>query len=163
MIKCTPPFSPSRLIGILIVDIPEYNFRNMEKHTVFSGLMIMLLLLSVQGCEEAKKGENGRIVGTISIGPICPVERNPPDPGCLPTAETYKAYPVYIRPLNGSVKTLITPALDGSFTMDLAPGRYYLTLEKQQNGIGSSNLPMEVNVDPGQETNLSIVIDTGIR
>ena len=135
----------------------------MERRKVFSGLMVMFLLLSFQGCEEAKNGENGTINGIISIGPICPVESDPPDPGCLPTADTYKAYPVYIRPLNGSVKTLINPALDGSFTMELVPGSYYVTLEKQQNGIGSSNLPMEVTVNPGQETNLNIIIDTGIR
>lgn len=135
----------------------------MEKYRLFSWLMIMSFLLSFQGCEKTNNGENGTIKGSISIGPICPVERDPPDPGCLPTAETYKAYPVYIRPLNGSVKTLISPSADGSFLMELAPGKYYLTLEKQQYGIGSSNLPMEAIVNPGQETDLSIEIDTGIR
>jgi hypothetical protein len=134
----------------------------MEKYRLFSWLMITLFLLSFQGCEKTNNGENGTIKGTISIGPICPVERDPPDPGCLPTPETYKAYPVYIRPLNGSGKTLISPAADGSFTMDLAPGRYYLTLEKEHS-IGSSNLPMEVIVNPGQEIDISIQIDTGIR
>ena len=135
----------------------------MEKTRILTGLMIMLFLLFSQGCEKAKNGENGTIKGSISIGPICPVERDPPDPGCLPTAETYKAYPVYISALNGSGKTLISPAPDGSFLLELAPGRYYLTLGKEQNGIGSSNLPMEVIVNPGQETDLSIEIDTGIR
>lgn len=125
--------------------------------------MIILFLITFQGCEETNSGENGTIKGNISIGPICPVEKDPPDPGCLPTAATYKAWPVYIRSLNGSEKTLISPSVDGSFLMKLAPGRYRLTLEKQQNGIGSSNLPMDVVVNRGQETNISIDIDTGIR
>jgi hypothetical protein len=125
--------------------------------------MIMLFLLSFQRCENANYQENGTIKGNISIGPICPVEKDPPDPACLPTAETYKAYPVFIRLLNGSVKTFISPATDGSFSMGLPAGRYYITLEKQQNGIGSSNLPMEIIVNPGLETDLDIHIDTGIR
>jgi len=135
----------------------------MEKYRLFSWLVIILFLLSFQRCEKTNNGENGTIIGNISIGPICPVEKDPPDPGCLPTAETYKAWPVYIGSLNGSVKTLISPGADGSFLMELAPGKYYLTLEKQQNGIGSSNLPMEVIVNPGKETDISIEIDTGIR
>jgi hypothetical protein len=123
----------------------------------------MLFLLSFQGCEKTENIGTGILKGKISIGPICPVERDPPDPGCLPTAETYKAYPVYIRPLNSIKKILITPAADGSFVMELAPGLYYLTLDREQGGIGSSNLPMTAGINAGLETELSISIDTGIR
>ena len=105
--------------------------------------------------------ENGTLDGIIQIGPICPVEKDPPDPGCLPTAETYKAYPIYINASNGS-RTLINPALNGSFKIELPAGTYLLTLEKKQN-IGSSNLPMVVSIDPLGETVINIEIDTGIR
>ncbi len=134
-----------------------------SNYKVVFGILILLILSYLPGCDKQTNLENGTLEGIILIGPICPVERDPPDPGCLPTAETYKAFPVYIRASNSSKKTLISPALDGSFKIELAPGNYSLTLEKEQNGIGSSNLPMIVSINPLGKTIISIEIDTGIR
>lgn len=120
-------------------------------------------LLFFSGCDKQAEPENGFLEGTISIGPLCPVETDPPSPGCLPTAETYKAYPVYVCTPDGSKKiALISPALDGSFKTDLAPGKYLVILDKDQ-GIGSSNLPKEVTINSFETTEISIEIDTGIR
>jgi len=33
--------------------------------------------------------EKSPLAGKVNIGPLCPVERNPPDPSCQPTEETY--------------------------------------------------------------------------
>jgi hypothetical protein len=133
-------------------------FKNILRFFFIAGL------LYISGCSKYSNQENGILAGTISIGPICPVETIPPDPGCLPTAETYKAYPVYIWAADGSKKiALISPALDGSFRTDLAPGNYLISLEKGKNGIGSNNLPQEVTISPLVKTVISIVIDTGIR
>ena len=126
-------------------------------------LFILLGLFYLSGCEKQTIQQNGALEGNILIGPICPVETYPPDPGCLPTIETYKAFPVYIWTSDGSNKTLISPALDGSFKIELKPGDYYLTLEKEQDGIGKSNLPMEVSINPIGKTIIKIEIDTGIR
>ena len=38
------------------------------------------VLLFVSGCEKQYSNETGFLEGKISIGPICPVERVPPDP-----------------------------------------------------------------------------------
>jgi len=98
---------------------------------IFS-LYFLAGLLIITGCDNQTILENGILEGTISIGPICPVERIPPDPACLPTAETYKAYPVYVCTPDGSKKiALISPALDGSFKTELAPGNYLIKLEKE--------------------------------
>ena len=106
----------------------------------------------------------GFLEGVISIGPICPVERIPSDPACLPTAETYKAYPVSVWPSNGNRKiVLINPALDGSYSTELAPGNYLVILEKKMNMVGGSNLPVEVSIKSQEKTILNINIDTGIR
>jgi hypothetical protein len=43
-------------------------------------------LLSISGCDNQINQGSGFLEGVISIGPICPVETDPPDPGCLPTA-----------------------------------------------------------------------------
>jgi hypothetical protein len=115
------------------------------------------------GCEKRISRPAGFLEGTISIGPVCPVERDPQHPGCLPDAETYKAYPVRIW-TNGRVKIAeINPALDGSFITELPPGNYLVILEKNQGGIGSSNLPVEVSINSLGKTILNIDIDIGIR
>lgn len=126
------------------------------------GLLFLLTLFLLSGCEKQIK-EKGTIAGKISIGPICPVETDPPDPGCLPTAETYKAYPVYIHSSNGRLKILINPSLDGSFNIELDPGDYFLTLEKILNGPEKSNLPLSFKINQSDTTTVNIEIDTGIR
>ena len=128
------------------------------------GIAFIAGFLLISGCSKHSTQETGFLEGVISIGPICPVESIPPDPACLPTAETYKAYPVSIWTSNGKRKIAqINPALDGSFRTELAPGEYLVLLEKVQNMIGSSNLPVEVSINSQGQTILNINIDTGIR
>ena len=100
-----------------------------NKRTFIFVFLAGLLLFS--GCNKQINLENGFLEGTISIGPLCPVETDPPSPGCLPTAETYKAYPVYVCTPDGSQKiVLISPALDGLFKTELAHGKYLVLLER---------------------------------
>jgi hypothetical protein len=126
-------------------------------------LAILSMLFTFSTCEDNISGDDGLLEGTISIGPICPVEKDPPSPECLPTAETYKAYPVSVWTSDGSRKIAqINPALDGSFSVVLVPGKYLVKLEKDY-GIGSSNLPFTVVISSLEKTVVSISIDTGIR
>ena len=129
---------------------------------VVFGLFVLSVLFSFSGCEEQSK-EKGTIAGKINIGPLCPVETDPPDSGCLPTAETFKAYPVYIHASDGSQNILIKPALDGSFNVELEPGDYFVTLEKVLVVPESSNLPLAFRVNQSEKTIITIEIDTGIR
>jgi hypothetical protein len=138
----------------------------MVKHSNHICLSIIFLvgLLFISGCDKQFTQEVGFLEGEISIGPLCPVEKDPPDPDCLPTYETYKAYPVTIWTSNGRRKiTQVNPALDGSYKIELNPGHYLVVLETGQNRIGSSNLPVEVVIRSQAETILNIDIDTGIR
>lgn len=138
----------------------------MEKNIIKEILRLFFVagVLYLSGCDMNKNSETGILEGTISIGPICPVENNPPDPGCLPTAETYKSYPVYIWTSDGSRKIeLLSPLSDGSFKTELASGIYLLDLEKGLNGTGNSNLPKEVIICQKEITVIDIKIDTGIR
>jgi hypothetical protein len=138
----------------------------MKKNTsirFFSFLFLTGIVLT-SGCDSKKTLVPGFLEGTISIGPICPVEKNPPDPECLPTAETYKAYPVSVFTSDGNTKiSQLNPSLDGSFISELPPGSYLVVLEKAQNNIGGSNLPVEVTINSQVKTLLNISIDTGIR
>jgi len=128
------------------------------------GILLLFGLILITGCDKKMNPDSGYLEGTISIGPICPVETFPPDPGCLPTAETYNAYPVSVWTANGRIKIAqIKPALDGTFIVELVPGNYTIILDKKQGGIGSSNLPAEVSISSRDKTILNINIDTGIR
>ena len=128
------------------------------------GTIFLSGLILISGCEKKTILDAGYLEGTISIGPICPVETDPPNPGCLPTAETYKAYPVSVWTANGKTKIAqIKPSLDGTFSIKLIPGNYKIILEKSQGGTGGSNLPVEVSISTQDKTILNINIDTGIR
>ena len=117
----------------------------------------------ISGCMNSIYTGNGLLQGTISIGPICPVESDPPRPECLPTAETYKAYPVGIWTPDGKRKiTQISPALDGSYIVIMDPGQYLIKLDIVNN-IGGSNLPVIIELGAADKITLNIDINTGIR
>lgn len=131
---------------------------------IILGLTFLAGLLINPGCDKLSTQDAGFLEGKISIGPICPVETDPPDPGCLPTVETYKAYPVSVWTSDHKRKIVqINPALDGSYKTDLEPGNYLIILETDRSNIGGSNLPVEVTIISANVTTLNIDIDTGIR
>lgn len=131
---------------------------------VIFGFIFLTGLILMSACDKEKGLNPGWLEGTISIGPICPVEKIPPDPACMPTAETYKAYPVSVFTSDGKRKIAqLEPALDGIFTSELAPGNYQVILETGNKYVGGSNLPAEVSIVSHEKTMLSISIDTGIR
>ena len=133
-------------------------------YNVIFGIALLTGLFFMSACDKRITQETGILEGVISIGPICPVETYPPDPGCLPTAETYKTYPVSVWTTDGMRKIAhINPSLDGSYSIELAPENYLVILEKGQNKIGSSNLPLKVSIISQNKTLLNINIDTGIR
>jgi hypothetical protein len=147
-------------------DIQLLIFPVMKQYIYYriAGIIFLIGLVFSSACDKQVTGAPGILEGTISIGPICPVETIPPDPGCLPTAETFKAYPVSVWTANGKIKIAqIYPALDGSFITELAAGNYLVVLDKSQAGVGSSNLPAIVSIKSLDKTIINIDIDTGIR
>lgn len=115
------------------------------------------------GCMKSDSQATGLLQGVISIGPLCPVEQVPPQPPCLPTAETYKAYPVGVWTADGSkLIARILPDISGAYKTILFPGTYLVKMITQQ-AIGGSNLPTQIMIIPMEDTVLNINIDTGIR
>ena len=154
------------LSGIIIEEILVTRIIGMRKNSfrMISGFIFLTGVVLLCACDKEKSLNRGWLEGTISIGPICPVEKIPPDPACQPTAETYKAYPVSILSSDGTRKiTQLEPSLDGTFTSELAPGRYMIVLESANKYIGGSNLPVFVTIVSQEKTQMSINIDTGIR
>ncbi len=136
----------------------------MMKAKIFlMGLISGMILIS--GCiqQQNQISENGILEGKVTIGPLCPVERIPPDPSCQPTEETYKAWPIAVYTADKETKvTQIEPNLDGTYKINLSAGNYIVDLENQQP-IGGRNLPATISINSGRTTTLNIDIDTGIR
>ena len=98
--------------------------------------------------------------GTVTAGPTCPVEREPPDPACAerPVAG---AVLVFSEP-DGTEVARVTSATDGTFTVELAPGAYRL-MAGPVEGLMGTPAPMDVIVEAGPPTELQVSYDTGIR
>ena len=134
--------------------------------TVIHLLTIVILLITTFSC--AKKSEitdTGVLKGKISIGPLCPVERIPPDPACLPTVETYRSWATAIFTAKEKLKiaTLI-PNLDGTFEIELPVGDYFIDYSVVRViWVGKSNLPANISITKNDTITFNINIDTGIR
>ena len=137
----------------------------MFKNWILLGLIAFLLFIA--GCNQQQIPDSGTgfLRGKISIGPLCPVETNPPDHGCLPTEETYKAWPVAVFSVDGKqLVAQLQPQLDGTYEVEVTDGKYMINLEnQQQQAVGGSNLPAIVEINMADTTLLDIDIDTGIR
>lgn len=108
-------------------------------------------------------GEIGKGVlkGTMTIGPICPVEQvgNP----CKPTPETFAAHKVSVYSSDRSriIATLI-PDANGNFSTTLPVTTYIVDVAHQS--VGSvQGAPATIKIESGKTTVLTIDIDTGIR
>ena len=129
----------------------------------FSIVFGIVALLVFSGCIQ-NEPQKGILKGYISIGPLCPVETNPPDPNCQPTEQTYASYALTVYRVNGVPSgTLEKVAVfqgdkDGNYKIELLEGNYELA---QESGI--SRYQQEFTIKAGETTNLDIDIDTGIR
>jgi hypothetical protein len=99
--------------------------------------------------------------GTVTAGPTCPVERDPPDPDCA--ARVVAGAVLVFTAADGTEVTRATSAADGTFTVELAPGAYRVTAQPVE-GLMGTPAPMDVEVEAGQPmTELQVSYDTGIR
>lgn len=127
-------------------------------------LVIVLITILFGSCDQQENQnlEQGLLTGTVSIGPLCPVETDPPDPNCQPTEETYNAWPIVVWTLDKKSKLgQIKPNLDGAYSIELPIGSYLVDLEKQH--LFGTTLPVVVKIGENETSILNIDIDTGIR
>ena len=136
----------------------HFNAYDLMNTSLLVGLIALIVLLS--GCSTIV--ETGTLSGTVSIGPLCPVERNPPDPACQPTLSTYKNYPISVHGFDGTQVAQIMPSLNGSYSVNLIDGEYVVDRDNPSK-IGNSNLPQNITITGKDTTIFNIVIDTGMR
>lgn len=111
---------------------------------------------------ENTKVKKGTLRGTVTIGPICPVERE--DTPCLPTPEMYAARKVFVyaEDKKTHIATLV-PDAGGKFSAELPAGDYFIDMKQGGGPGGISGLPSMVKIKEGIVTDIRVVVDTGIR
>lgn len=126
-------------------------------------LAVALIITQISGCNQQDVIlEQGLLTGTITIGPLCPVEMFPPDPNCQPTEATFKAWPIGVWTADKQTKLgQLEPILDGSYNLELSEGIYLIDLEIQH--LFDTTLPETIKIRPDETVILNIDIDTGIR
>jgi hypothetical protein len=103
----------------------------------------------------------GILQGTVTIGPICPVEQigHP----CLPTPEMYASHQVLVYNSDRTkIITSLIPNSQGGFSTTLPVGNYLIDVQHQSVGF-VGGVPSLVNIMSNQTVTLTISIDTGIR
>ncbi len=100
------------------------------------------------------------IGGKATAGPVCPVERVPPDPGCAPRPMAGAV--IVIRDASGAEVARVTTAADGTYFAALAPGRYNVEPQAAKGVLGVPG-PAGVTVIDGFTTTVDLGYDTGIR
>jgi len=113
------------------------------------------------GVATGAGGEAQRVTGRATAGPICPVERNPPDPACAPRPVAGAV--LVIQNGAGSEVTRTTTDADGRFSLTLEPGSYRLVPQAAQGLMGGAR-PVDFQVVAGKQSKpLQVSYDTGIR
>lgn len=93
-------------------------------------------------------------------GPVCPVERRPPDPDCSPRP----VEGVVVKAIDGAgaVQARAVSDADGGFSFELAPGSYEVLAEPAPHLLGEP-APVEVTVGSEPVDVGFLMYDTGIR
>ena len=107
----------------------------------------------------AGAGQTG-VGGVVTAGPVCPVEKNPPDPACAP--RPVDGAILLFRDAAGKEVARTTTAVDGTFFADL-PGGFYVVVPQPVKGLLGTPGPQAVTVTDGAAVRLALGYDTGIR
>lgn len=100
------------------------------------------------------------IGGSAAAGPVCPVERVPPDPACA--ARPVAGATVIIRDVSGSEVARTVTGADGSFFVELQAGDYVVEPQSAEGLLGTA-AAQNVTVVNGSATSVQLDYDTGIR
>ncbi len=101
------------------------------------------------------------ISGLVLAGPICPVEKNPPDPNCAD--RPVGGAVLVINDETGSQVARLVSAPDGTFSIALPAGHYVLVPQPVEGLLGKAG-PIDFRLAPGgPPPTLDVRYDTGIR
>jgi hypothetical protein len=97
---------------------------------------------------------------SLTAGPVCPVERNPPDPACAPRPVVNVEIAVY--DVSGGQVASAVSGEDGVATLQLPAGAYYVVAPPVEGLMGGAE-PLAFAGVGGDSVALAVSYDTGIR
>jgi hypothetical protein len=103
----------------------------------------------------------GVLEGKVSVGPICPVERE--DAPCKVPPEVYTSREIFVfTPDKKSLKGRVHLDAEGAYRFELDPGTYVVELAPK--GMDrSGDLPKTITIEAGKSQVFDFLVDTGIR
>jgi hypothetical protein len=126
---------------------------------VLAGIFFFWFFTRPANAPESGSAAGSGVIGTVNLGPTCPVERIPPMPGCAP--RPYQTSIQITKDGNSSFRKLITSDLDGRFKVDLLPGTYQFSAKG--GAVMPRCSPVSAEVKANSFASLIISCDTGIR
>lgn len=128
---------------------------------------LVAILLGTQvlaGCSYAGNGPSqaepaSGIDGVVMIGPTCPVER---DDLICPDEPLVATLIIQERASARAVLT-VQSEVDGQFRATLPPGSYTLVPVSPNPGVPPEAEPIQVTVEHGRYTTVTVTYDSGIR
>lgn len=103
----------------------------------------------------------GTIVGKVELGPVCPVERNPPDPKCAPQPHA-ATFILLTADQTKTVKTFSSNA-EGKFTVDVPAGKYVIQPTSNPSPFPHCSASEILIVPVNDSVEVTLYCDTGIR
>jgi hypothetical protein len=109
---------------------------------------------------------SGVLEGRVTIGPACPVERQPvgakPESCPAPPGAYADRKVLVFTPNRDSLVASVDVDSTGSYRVELKPGEYLVDVKR--SGIETSkDLPRRVQIGAGRTVRVDLSIDTGIR
>jgi len=98
--------------------------------------------------------------GTAVAGPVCPVERLPPDPACAP--RPVDGARILVNDPGGERVTEGATDVTGRFSFEVLPGSYVLVAQPV-DGLMGVPAPQTVDVGHAGADDIVLEYDTGIR
>jgi hypothetical protein len=127
-------------------------------------LIATFLVAGLAGCGPSSPtppadGRTGISIRALA-GPVCPVERIPPDPACAP--RPVPGAEIRITTPDGQAVVSVRLDANGLATVPVAPGAYLLTALPVTGLLGTPP-PQTVTVGPDGFVAVELGYDTGIR
>jgi len=105
-------------------------------------------------------GRIGLVIGRVTAGPQCPVQSDPPQPGC--EDQPVPQAPAVVNEV-GSDEVIVVPVGDdGTFVLRMQPGNYVIEPQPVAGFLGTPQ-PVDISVIAGGTHRADLMYDTGIR
>jgi len=104
---------------------------------------------------------NSGVTGKVFIGPICPVQKDPPDPNCADKGYTTTVQVIEKNSSKSSLFSIVETDKEGNYKVLLPPGEYQL------QAVGGQPFPRcewkDIIIESDSMIEVDLSCDTGIR